>query len=158
RNCLGEGPKDQNYIATIARYGYRFEAQVNVVKGGFAGGAPEPADEEASLRPEDVESLAMAAQLSGRDAECNELLVRAHQDYLSAGNVRGAARCTISLGFNLSFAGEYAQAGGWLARARRLLADQPECVEHGYLLLPEGFRCAMQGETDAAAEMFQRAA
>ena len=102
--------------------------------------------------------LAMAAQLSGREAETNELLVRAHQMSLSADDVRGAARCATFLGFKLLFDGEYAQSGGWLARARRLLADQPECVEHGYLLLPEGLRCIVQGETAAATELFQKAA
>src|SRR4051812_47919532 len=37
------------------------------------------ADQHASLPPEDLEMLAMAAQLSGRETEVNELLMRVHQ-------------------------------------------------------------------------------
>src|SRR5581483_3341455 len=116
------------------------------------------ADRNTPLPPEDIEALAMAAQMSGRDAESNELLMRAHRNFLEADDVHGAARCAIFLGFKLSLAGEYAQAGGWLARARRLLADQPECVEYGYLLLSDGLGCVLQGETAAGAELFERAA
>lgn len=106
----------------------------------------------------DVEALAMAALLSGRAAECNELLVRGHQQFLDAGDTHAAARCAIFLGFKLSLDGEFAQGGGWLSRARRLLMDQPECVEHGYLLLADGLQSVMHGEIAAAAELFQRAA
>jgi hypothetical protein len=49
-----------------------------------------------------------------------------------------AARAAFWLGFRLLGAGEVSRGSGWLARAERLL-DQAggDCVERGYLLLPE---------------------
>ena len=99
------------------------------------------ADQEAPLDLDDLERLATAAYLTGRDAESTAALSRAHQACLSAGNVPRAIRCAYWLGMSLMHKGEYAQAGGWLARARRLLAEnQLDCVERGYLLIPEAIQ------------------
>jgi DNA-binding CsgD family transcriptional regulator/tetratricopeptide (TPR) repeat protein len=100
----------------------------------------------------------MAAELGGHPAECSKLLVQAHQDYLGQDDARGAARCAIWLVFRLAFAREYAQAAGWQARARRLLEDQPDCVEQGFLLLPDGIRYAREGNARPAIEIFQQSA
>jgi len=116
------------------------------------------ADRESPLDAEDIDRLAMAAQLSGRESESADLLARAHQSYLTAGNIHRAVRCALWLGFRLLFSGELARAGGWLARARRLLDGQSECVEHGYLLLPEGLNSIREGDPAAAYETFMRAA
>ena len=46
-----------------------------------------------------------------------------------------AVRCAFWLGFHLTLRGEPARAGGWLARARRLLErEDRDCAERGYLL------------------------
>lgn len=116
------------------------------------------ADRETSLSPQDLELFALAAELGGHGAECSKLLVRAHQEYLTHQDARGAARCATWLVFRLSFAREYAQAAGWHARARRLLEDQPDCVEQGFLLLPEGIRYAREGNAPPAIEIFQKTA
>jgi DNA-binding NarL/FixJ family response regulator len=50
--------------------------------------------------------------------------------------------------------GEVAKAGGWLARANRLLENHADCVEHGYLLMPEGYRFFHTGDLWRAREMF----
>jgi DNA-binding CsgD family transcriptional regulator len=115
------------------------------------------ADRESPLDAEDIERLATAAHLSGREAESADLLARAHQSYLASGNIHRAVRCALWLGFRLLFSGELARAGGWLARARRLLDGQSECLEHGYLLLPEGLNSIRQGDPSAAYETFMRA-
>ena len=53
------------------------------------------------------------------------------------GDPRRAARCAFWLAFHLGSRGELAQAGGWFARANRLLEHEPpDCAERGYLLLP----------------------
>jgi ATP/maltotriose-dependent transcriptional regulator MalT len=44
-----------------------------------------------------------------------------------------------------------------MARAQRLLDGLKPCVEHGYLLLPQGLREVMQGEFDKAFESFAQA-
>ncbi|MFI5371482.1 MAG: DNA-binding response regulator, partial [Candidatus Eisenbacteria bacterium] len=92
----------------------------------------EAADREAALDPDDLERLAMAAQLAGREGDSSDILTRAHQGHLGRTDVRRAARCAIWLVFQLQGRGDRAQAGGWLARARRLLENCDEdCVERG---------------------------
>jgi DNA-binding NarL/FixJ family response regulator len=108
--------------------------------------------------PEDLEEMAKAAFLADKAKEGAELLSRAHLQYLKAGNVCSAARCAFWLGFTSLLNGENAKANGWLARAERLLADQPDCVEKGYLLLPSGFRGVHGGDSAAAVATFERIA
>jgi DNA-binding CsgD family transcriptional regulator len=116
------------------------------------------ADSETPLSPDDLERLATAAHLIGKEAQAADLLARAHREFLEHQQPERAARCAFWLGFGLLEKGEMAQAGGWLARARRILDEQAgECLEHGYLLLPDGLRCIMEGDCDAAASAFVRA-
>ena len=116
------------------------------------------ADRETSLQPEDLAQLAQAARLIGKDAEGADLLARAHQAFLSRGDTRLAARCAFWLGFTALISGEFAKAGGWHSRANRLLDGQPDCVENGYLLLPEGYRSFHAGDPVTAHAMFVQAA
>ncbi|HKE97436.1 MAG TPA: LuxR C-terminal-related transcriptional regulator [Actinomycetes bacterium] len=117
------------------------------------------ADREAPLAPEDLERLAMAAYLVGRDADRDEVLTRAHQEWLRRGGAERAARCAFWLAFGLLNRGELARAGGWLARARRLLDEgQLDCVEQGYLLLPVALQRFAEGDAAAAYAAFGQAA
>ncbi|MBZ5632985.1 MAG: LuxR C-terminal-related transcriptional regulator [Acidobacteriia bacterium] len=117
------------------------------------------ADREAPLEPEDLQRLAIAGHLTGRDAESADILIRAHQGFLAGGDTQSAARCAFWLGFGLLNNGELAQAGGWFARARRLLDDgHLDCVEQGYLLLPDAIRAVHQGDTAGAYHAFVKAA
>jgi hypothetical protein len=93
------------------------------------------ANEDTLLEPADLERLAVAAYLTGRDAESEQAWARAHEQCLRRGDAAGAARCAFWLAFGLVNRGETVRAGGWLARAGRLLDDhQLDCVEQGYLL------------------------
>lgn len=117
------------------------------------------ADGEASLAPEDLDRLAMAAYLIGRDAECEDYLTRAHQDFCEQGNLDRAARCAFWLGMILLNKREHARASGWLARARRLLDEgRRDCVEQGFLLVPVALRSLGEGEAEKAYRTFGRAA
>lgn len=117
------------------------------------------ADRDASLEPEDLERLATAAYLIGRYPECEEIWARGHHAYLERGDARGAARCAFWLGLGLVHNGEAARAGGWFARAGRLLEDDPgECVEAGLLLIPAALRQLGDGDADGARSAFARAA
>jgi tetratricopeptide (TPR) repeat protein len=111
------------------------------------------------LPREDLELLAKAAYLMGRDAERDEVLARAHQGWQRLGGAERAARCAFWLAFGLLNRGELARAGGWLARARRLLDDgQLDCVEQGYLLLPLALQRFAEGDAAAAYATFGQAA
>jgi DNA-binding CsgD family transcriptional regulator len=116
-------------------------------------------DREAPLEPEDLDRLALAAHLVGRDAESADVWIRAHHAFLDRGDVERAARCAYWLAFWLMLAGERARSGGWLARARRLLDDgRRDCVEQGYLLVPVGLQLLAEGDAETAYDTFDRAA
>ena len=102
--------------------------------------------------------LAQAALLIGKDAEGADLLARAHQAFLSRG--RNAARRPLRIlaGLHIDAPANSRKAGGWLSRASRLLDGQPDCVENGYLLLPEGYRSFHAGDAVTAHAMFVQAA
>ena len=108
------------------------------------------ADERGPLAPDDLEYLALASYLSGKDPErTNAVLSRAHQAFLERGETTRAVRAAFYLAFSLIQQGEIAQATGWTARARRLLDEHHiDCVERGYLLVPLAVQAAA---TDAAA-------
>jgi DNA-binding CsgD family transcriptional regulator len=73
--------------------------------------------------------------------------------------VRRAVRCAFWLAFELMNSGETAQAGGWLARAARLLESfGPDCVENGFLLLPTAVQAINDGDAQTAHRGFAEAA
>jgi ATP/maltotriose-dependent transcriptional regulator MalT len=60
-------------------------------------------------------------------------------------------RAAFWLAMRLLYLGEHGRAGGWLGRAKRLLErDGRDCVERGYLLLPEARRQLASREYEAA--------
>jgi ATP/maltotriose-dependent transcriptional regulator MalT len=116
------------------------------------------ADQRAPLGPDDLERLARSAYLIGRDAEFQRFLERAYERRLEAGDLSGAARSAFWIGLTVTFMGESARGGGWLARAERLVAGV-DCVERGYLLLPLAEqRLAERSWADALAVAQQAAA
>ncbi len=116
------------------------------------------ADRQASLDPQDLQLLSMAAHLIGKEAESGEFLARAHQGFLARGQTRQAARCACWLSFVSQLRGDRAQASGWLARGRRLLESEGDCVEHGYALLPVGMLSVREGDYAVGHAAFLEAA
>ena len=117
------------------------------------------ADRSCLLEPADLELLATAAYLLGRDEAGAELLTRAHRELLRRDDPVRAARCAFWLAFHLLNSGELARGGGWVARARRLLDDgRHDCVEQGYLLYPPALRAIFEGDDATACATFGQAA
>src|SRR5918996_4795295 len=117
------------------------------------------ADQSSSLAVEDLELLGTAAYLVGRVEDCLRALQRAQQLHAEAGESRRAARCAFWLAFHLGSRGELAQAGGWLARANRLLEHEPpDCAERGLLLLSLAVQHIGADDNAAAQEVSARAA
>ena len=56
------------------------------------------ADRETPLEPEDLERLATATYLVGRDADSFDIWARAHHEFLRRGDVERAARCAFWAG------------------------------------------------------------
>jgi len=118
----------------------------------------EAADRGAPLDPEDLERLATAAYLIGKDAESEVFRGRAHQGLLDRGDHEGAARSASWLAFGLLQRGAMAPASGWLARAERILDDTSiDSVVRGYLLIPAAIQRVVQGDPEAAHGLFARA-
>ena len=115
------------------------------------------ADQEGPLAAADLQRLAIAAYLLGRDADCEELLARAHLRWLDSSSVSDAVRCAFWIAFSMLNRGELGPGSGWIARARRLLDDhQLDCVEHGYLLVPLGLQSIDSGDIANAYATFDQ--
>ena len=115
------------------------------------------ADGEAPLDPGDLERLATAAYLFGKDAD--DIWARAHHEFLNGGDREAAARCAFWLAFGLLDRGDAVRGGGWISRAQRLLDDdgRHDCVLQGYLLLPVAIRRVVEGDAAAAYSTFTQA-
>jgi DNA-binding CsgD family transcriptional regulator len=110
------------------------------------------ADPSHPLGARDLELLATAAYMIGREEDYFASLERAHRAYVDAGEALAAARCAFWIGVNLARRGEVGSAGGWLGRAQRLLDRvEGDSVERGYLLLPVAFEQEAGGDWEAAA-------
>jgi DNA-binding CsgD family transcriptional regulator len=117
------------------------------------------ADEAESLAPEDLELRATTARMLARDDEAVEILERAHHAYLGNAEMARAAYCAGWIGMTLFYNGAVGPAGGWIARAHRLLEDVPEeTAVHGYAMLPSVFRHESMGDLNAAASAAAEAA
>jgi ATP/maltotriose-dependent transcriptional regulator MalT len=117
------------------------------------------ADQETPLDADDLERLAIAAYMIGRDDDCEAVTARAHQGFLDRGDGEGAARAAFWLGFALLARGAMAPAAGWLARAERLLDEgRLDSVVRGYLLIPVAIQCMVKGDASAGHAAFNRAA
>jgi len=108
------------------------------------------ADDTSPLAADDLGLLATSAFMLGRDDESMSLLDRAHQAYLDAGATLRAVNCAMWICMHHASRGELGPAGGWLARAERLLGDE-DCAERGYLLIPAAFGGEAAGDIETAA-------
>ncbi len=116
------------------------------------------ADRESALSAADLERLAIATFLIGREGEFERTLERAHRAYQDAGDRPGAARCAFWIGFRLFLRGESGPATGWFARGRRLLDQEGrETAEEGYLLLPVAEQHLRAGEWERAGAVAREA-
>ena len=117
------------------------------------------ADGASALGAEDLELLATAAYMLGRDDDHLAATERAHQAHLDAGEALLGARCAFWMGMHLSVRGDLGRASGWLARATRLVeAEGQDCVERGYLLLPVAYGAEATGDYETGVAVAGEAA
>jgi DNA-binding NarL/FixJ family response regulator len=97
--------------------------------------------------PVDLERLAVAAYLVGDDGASTAAWERAHRGHLRKGSTADAASCAFWLALVLLLQGESARAGGWLARAGRIVEESElDCAVRGYLLIPRFLQARGAGE------------
>ena len=104
------------------------------------------------LEADDLELLATAAYMLGRDDDYLGAMERAHHAHLEVREVLPAVRCAFWIGVNRMVRGEMSRATGWFARARRLVdREERDCVERGYLLIPVMLGAVGAGDWAAAS-------
>jgi DNA-binding CsgD family transcriptional regulator/tetratricopeptide (TPR) repeat protein len=103
--------------------------------------------------PADLERLAIAANLLGRDDTSEQAWERAHAACLECDNPARAARCAFWLGLALMLRGEEAPGRGWIARAERLATDAGDCAAAGLVLVPACLGSLSDGDADGARDL-----
>jgi DNA-binding CsgD family transcriptional regulator len=117
------------------------------------------AQREGRLDVEELERLAVAAYMVGRDADCESAWVAAHQEWLRRGDAERAARCAFWQALRLFFRGDHAPAMGWVARGGSLLeGGRSDCVEQAWFRMLTALPVLFQGDADAAYPTFVEAA
>jgi ATP/maltotriose-dependent transcriptional regulator MalT len=131
--------------------------QAGLGRAAFARGAWREAFEQLwdveALEQDDIERLAIAAQLLGERRASELAWERAHRQAAGRGDFDRAARAAFWLGFDLLLRGEGARANGWLARAQRSAADAPNGSSAGLLLLAPFLGALEAGACDQALEL-----
>lgn len=101
----------------------------------------------------DLERLAVASYLIGRDREALAAWGSAHRRHLALGDRAEAARCGFWVAFCSMLQGQMSHARGWLTRSRSVLGDDADCAAAGYLLVPELLGALDSGDAARGAEM-----
>ena len=113
------------------------------------------ADEHESLGPDDLERAAKAAELTGRASGADAFWQRAVHEYERVEDNERAAKCAFWQGLSLMQRGDMAQAGGWFARARRMLGDDGAAsAVSGFLLIPVALQALFAGDAASARPTF----
>jgi class 3 adenylate cyclase len=105
------------------------------------------ADESQRLSARDLEALAQAAWWTGRLDECIAARERAFAAYLDEEHPCSAALVALGLAKDNYAKQASAVGNGWLKRAERLLHEEAESIEHGYLARFQGVM-AFEGTGD----------
>src|SRR5918992_1499474 len=105
----------------------------------------------------DFELLGHSALWVGRLPESIEAYERAYARYLEEGNNRKAASAALFLASEYRNKLQQAVSMGWHQRARRLLEEEPDSVERGFLELQMSQFASGRGDIDEALGHIRRA-
>jgi len=100
------------------------------------------------LSPDDLSALGDSAWWIGDIDEAMAAYEAAYRLSLQGRQPRRAAVNALGLAVSLFLRGEIELGSGWMHRAQRLLGDEPEAAEHGYLLYLDTEVAFEQGELD----------
>jgi DNA-binding SARP family transcriptional activator len=113
--------------------------------------------DDAALGGEDLDGLAEAALWAGRPHESLAARQRAHNAFIEAGDRRRAAVVAVVLCLHHASRLHLAVAGGWFQRAQRLLEEEPDCPEQGFLAWAAAMFAIGSGDLDAGLDHARRA-
>jgi DNA-binding CsgD family transcriptional regulator/tetratricopeptide (TPR) repeat protein len=111
-------------------------------------------DRADQLEADDLERYAEAAQILGRGDQAIQLLRRAFNLRIDAGEVDRAITSAFWLFQALIINAEFARARGWAMQVRRSMPD----VDNGWFLFAEAYFLIAAGDYDQAAQLLARAA
>ena len=114
------------------------------------------ADAAQALGADDLVSLAEAAWWTGRLEQCMAARERAYSAYLDAGEPRQAAAIALEVSHDYFSKHAHSIAAGWFNRAERLLEDEEDCAEQGYLARSHGLGMMSAGDFDGAIAAAER--
>lgn len=115
-------------------------------------------DAEFGLEEQDLEALVWAAGIAARDSEMLAALERLYARYKTRGDHENCARTAFWCGLRNMMIGEAGLGSGWLQRAsKHAKQTPPDCVQRGYLILPQVFMHRAKGEYEAAVAAADRA-
>jgi len=106
--------------------------------------------EQRSLAADDLYAMADAAWWLGLVKETMIISEECHQHFLAEGRPLRAAMAALGIGFDWFLRGEAAIGSGWLSRARRLIEEQPDCAEAGFLAWIDASAALEAGDLDSA--------
>ena len=115
------------------------------------------ADNVAPLGLDDLQRLATASHLIGRNDLAIQTGMRAFSVAADTGDLERAARAGFWTGMEFAFHGELAQAGAWFGRANEVLERLGrDVVEVGYMLVPAALEAQSRKDHAAAMATFER--
>ena len=114
------------------------------------------AQAQQSLAPDDLSALADAAWWLGRTDETLTISTELYRHHLRANRRNQAARLAMEIGFLCYLRGDVSVGSGWIGRARRLVRDDPDSVEHGYLMAMAVDQTMDSGDFEGAIALARR--
>ena len=115
------------------------------------------ADRAGSLPADGLRMLAEAAWWSAHPDAVLEVLERAYQAYLKEGDRGQAAMMAYRLAEQYGMRMAMPMAGGWMANAEQMVADDPDAPVHGYLAWMQGLVASVTtGDLDQAIAHYDR--
>jgi class 3 adenylate cyclase len=115
------------------------------------------ADAVAALEPVDLERLADAAWWTAHLDESIAARERAYSGRIAAGEPLSAAGDALTLAHDYAQKAADAIATAWMRRAERLLENEPEAIEHGWLERLRNGLAIARGDWNSALEHARRA-
>jgi DNA-binding CsgD family transcriptional regulator len=116
------------------------------------------ADSFKELSPSDLELLVWAAAISAHDKEMLAALERLYDNFSAQGDHEQCARTAFWSGLRNMIIGEVGLGSAWLQRASKHAQQTADnCVQRGYLLLPQVFMHRAKGDYESAVDIAGRA-
>ena len=109
------------------------------------------------LGTQDLGSLATACWWLGEVEENAVATAELHRQFMGLGRPVEAALAAFELGYTEVVRGREDVGVGWMARARRLLQEQPEAPEWGFVLVADAQQALVEGDLDTAGGLAREA-